>query len=127
MFKEGDPRASLVVARVDPRLHFALVCGAKSCPPIRIFVAENVDTALGIAARSFIGSEVKVDGATVTASKIFQWYGVDFGATPLEIVEWISHHCREEQAQPLHDALASPDFKLAFSDYDWQLNAAAKL
>eukprot|EP01129_Flabellula_baltica_P010052 TRINITY_DN4203_c0_g1_i1.p1 TRINITY_DN4203_c0_g1~~TRINITY_DN4203_c0_g1_i1.p1 ORF type:complete len:226 (-),score=31.06 TRINITY_DN4203_c0_g1_i1:233-862(-) len=35
-WEEGDPRLEYIV-ELDPRLHFALVCGAKSCPPIRIF------------------------------------------------------------------------------------------
>ena len=29
---EGDPRAALRVAKLDPRVHFVLNCGAKSCP-----------------------------------------------------------------------------------------------
>ena len=29
MFGENDPRLVVVVAQVDPRIHFALVCGAK--------------------------------------------------------------------------------------------------
>lgn len=35
-FDKGDPRLAFI-CELDPRIHFALVCGAKSCPPIRIF------------------------------------------------------------------------------------------
>lgn len=28
-FNEDDPRAALVLPKVDPRIHFALVCGAQ--------------------------------------------------------------------------------------------------
>lgn len=29
LFAEGDPRLQFTVSEVDPRIHFALVCGAK--------------------------------------------------------------------------------------------------
>ena len=35
-FDESDPRRRLAVVPMDPRIHFALVCGAKSCPPIKV-------------------------------------------------------------------------------------------
>ena len=33
----------------DPRIHFALVCGAKSCPPVRVYEPGIVDDALQMA------------------------------------------------------------------------------
>ena len=29
LFADGDPRLQFIVSEVDPRIHFALVCGAK--------------------------------------------------------------------------------------------------
>ena len=42
MFAAGDPRLALAVP-LDARVHFALVCGAKSCPPIRVFQTKNLE------------------------------------------------------------------------------------
>ena len=42
-----------VVSPLDPRIHFALVCGAKSCPPVRVFTPENLDAGLDAAAAAF--------------------------------------------------------------------------
>ena len=39
----ADPRIRLAVTNFDPRIHFALNCGALSCPPIRIYTAEKLD------------------------------------------------------------------------------------
>ena len=33
-------RLKVALDAVDPRIHFALVCGAKSCPPIRTYSAS---------------------------------------------------------------------------------------
>ena len=35
---------------MDPRLHFALVCGAKSCPPIKMYTPDNLEEGLNSAA-----------------------------------------------------------------------------
>ena len=40
-FDEGDPRIRAVCSPLDPRLHFALNCGARSCPPIRVYLEER--------------------------------------------------------------------------------------
>lgn len=66
VFGRGDPRIAFVVSRgpgavdgvaskrsgsvPDPRVHFALNCGAKSCPPIKTFTAEALDEELRLAA-----------------------------------------------------------------------------
>ena len=36
--------ALLKIYKVDPRIHFALNCGARSCPPIRIYNSKNLGT-----------------------------------------------------------------------------------
>ncbi len=46
---DKDPRLAKVVRPVDPRIHFALVCGAKSCPPISVYTADNLDEGLAAA------------------------------------------------------------------------------
>ena len=43
VFKESDDRKSLIMTTLDPRIHFALNCGAQSCPPIRIYQKEKLE------------------------------------------------------------------------------------
>ena len=42
---------------VDPRIHFALNCGAASCPPIRVYTPERLEFGLAAAASAFCASE----------------------------------------------------------------------
>lgn len=56
-----------VVSPMDPRIHFALVCGAKSCPPIKLYSSDTLQEALTGAAEAFCASEVIVD---VAAKKV---------------------------------------------------------
>lgn len=39
-FGNGDPRLKIMLEKCEPLIHFALVCGAKSCPPIKTYSAE---------------------------------------------------------------------------------------
>ena len=48
--------ARQVVEPLDPRIHFALVCGAKSCPPIRVYTPASLEVALEAAAQAFCSS-----------------------------------------------------------------------
>lgn len=40
-FDASDERKPLSLTRLDPRLHFALNCGARSCPPIKVWPLPN--------------------------------------------------------------------------------------
>lgn len=38
---------------MDPRIHFALVCGAKSCPPIKVYTPTTLQEGLDSATSAF--------------------------------------------------------------------------
>lgn len=132
-FRAGDARRNHVVIPMDPRVHFALVCGARSCPPIRVYTAANIESELEDAAFSFFESEVDVvrgdDGAAISAavSKIVgEWYKFDFGATDLERLRYVSAYMRRgEERDALVRALDGADassVRLTTRAYDWTLN-----
>jgi len=79
-----DARNACRVARMDARVHFALNCGARSCPPIRFYQLEVLDQQLDLATRNYIvqngGVEVDADRSTVRLSRIFAWYASDFAS-----------------------------------------------
>jgi hypothetical protein len=101
------------VGRLDPRIHFALNCGARSCPPLAGYDPEHLDAQLDAAARSYLSSETEIldDGATVRVPRLLLWYLGDFGGMAgilrlLTRFEVIEH-------------LAAP--RVAFGAYDWTL------
>lgn len=71
----------LSVSKIDYRIHFALNCGAKSCPPIAFYDYDSLEEQLETAARSFLSSETEIDEEKklVRASKIMEWFKADFG------------------------------------------------
>ncbi|KAG1666012.1 hypothetical protein FOA52_010922 [Chlamydomonas sp. UWO 241] len=128
--RANDPRARKVVPKVDARIHFALVCGAKSCPPIKMYTPDNLDEGLQAAGEAFCASEVVVSRAinTVTLSKIFKWYAPDFGRTDTERLTWLAQFLQGQQRQDLDAMLASSNssgsIKIKHKDYDWSLNGS---
>jgi len=85
----GDPRLGMALRadQVDPRVHFALNCGAKSCPPVNDYTEEALDEEMSLATRFFAndGDNLKIDisagSTTVMLSKIVSWYAEDFVAS----------------------------------------------
>lgn len=73
----------LQVKNLDYRIHFALNCGAISCPPILIYKYEKIENQLKLATDSFITSETSVDSERklIKISRLFLWYFRDFGTS----------------------------------------------
>ena len=109
----------------EPRVHFALVCGAISCPPLRgePYVAEQLDAQLTDQGRRFLKQTAKnrVDTATETLwlSPIFKWFAEDFTKEGKTIEEFVASFCIETDARRIRQG----GLKVKYTDYDWSLNA----
>jgi thiol-disulfide isomerase/thioredoxin len=104
----------LRVKDVDYRIHFALNCGAKSCPPIAFYNDENLDTQLDAATSSYLGSEVEYDSVSnvVKLPKLMSWFRRDFGGKKGMRQILMQAGMLPQQASP----------KIKFKDYDWTLS-----
>lgn len=97
----------------DPRIHFALNCAARSCPPLynKAFTAKNLERALEQRTRQFI-NDTKFNTLTAEkalASKIFEWYAADFG----DLKSFLNQYATVK----LNDKAT-----ITFREYDWDLN-----
>ena len=81
--REGDPRLALAPEAVDPRIHFALNCGARSCPPIRDYDGGRLGEQLELATRSYLEAETTFDrdACRVRLPGLMRLYAADFGTT----------------------------------------------
>jgi hypothetical protein len=106
----GDP---------DPRVHFALNCGAASCPAIAAYDPGSLDDGLDLATRAYLDGAVTYDprADAVTVPRLFRWYRGDFGGLA---GTWAFLDA--------HDALppgASAGSRLRYAPYDWSLDLGA--
>lgn len=118
-FARDDPRLMMSIEDPDPRVHFALVCGARSCPLISAYDGEQLDTQLDQAAAAFIngiGAQFDPGGPTLSLSRIFKWYAGDFGG-------------REGALRLVKEYLDIPEdiagARIRYLPYDWSVNAVA--
>ena len=112
-----------ILRRLDPRIHFAISCGSKSCPPLgqRIFLGSTLDVQLENSAKDFINDKNNVfidfDNKTLYLNKIFKWYKKDFNNVKKYIVKYLNDGTSFNQIK---------GFKIKYNDYDWSLNSQMK-
>lgn len=109
----------------DPRIHVALVCAARGCPPLRreAYRAADLEAQLDDQARVFLAqsqkNRVDVSRGTVHGSPIFTWYREDFGGSLAGVGAFWARYL---PPGPARDLVASGRFTWADTDYDWSLN-----
>jgi hypothetical protein len=101
---------------LDPRLHFALNCGARSCPLIEIYRSATLDRQLARATTDYLTAEVTYmeDIDTVVLPELFDWFVADFGGSS-GIVELLRTH-----------GIIPDDRTPAFEYQDWDWTAVPR-
>jgi hypothetical protein len=114
----------------EPRIHFAVVCAALSCPPLRseAYTGDRLEEQLEDQARRFLlhspeKNRVDVAERTVWVSRIMTWYKDDFGGTDASLGRFLARYWPEGEVR---DLLLSGRFRLRKTDYDWTLNSVEK-
>ncbi len=69
------------VKKLDYRIHFALNCGAKSCPPIAFYDPKQIDRQLAIAVKTYLKGECEFNQAknSISVPALMGWFRHDFG------------------------------------------------
>ncbi len=112
-------KEKLLSPTLDARLHFALVCAAKSCPQLMSssFKPNQLDAQLDERTRSTINDSkwlmVKSGQKQVDVSKIFEWYANDFTRNGKTITDWINQY---------RTSKIPASYKVTYYEYDWSLN-----
>lgn len=103
----------LRVNNIDWRIHFALNCGAKSCPPIAIYNPKELDQQLDFMTKAYLKEQTSYNPETKTAtsSVLMSWFRADFGG-------------KSGACKILYQYKITPEEpkKLNFKNYDWTLD-----
>lgn len=99
-----DARLAYQVNHVDYRIHFALNCGAQSCPALAFYSESQLEQELQEAERAFVTQEFIVDHMKkiINCSSLFEWYREDFGSSFLNDTQYAG-------------------FEVVLRDYDWSV------
>jgi hypothetical protein len=122
-FGPGDSRKAWILKPVDPRIHFALVCGSRSCAPIDYYDPVTIYEQLEAASRSFVNSSeviVLPEEGKILLSEVFRWYETDFGGKR-GVLDFLYDYLADEYArQSIREKADHLQFEYIY--YDWNLN-----
>jgi Protein of unknown function, DUF547 len=97
----------------DPRIHFACVCAAKSCPKLLnlAYTESNLNAKLDEQTKNFINNSARnqISDGKLVVSSLFDWYASDFGEVNTYIRKYYNGSFKDDK-------------KIEFMDYDWSLN-----
>jgi len=103
----------------DPRIHFALVCAARSCPPIipEAYHPQIINAQLEERTRTNLNDSnfirVNEKEKTVYLSEIFKWYREDFITPEHGVLAYVNQYRKEK---------IPPKYSIDYYTYNWQLN-----
>ncbi|MEH6535095.1 MAG: DUF547 domain-containing protein [Psychroserpens sp.] len=113
----NDVEHKIIRKMDEPRIHFALVCAAVSCPRLynKAFTAKTLEADLDLLTRGFLSDTSKNEFSenAIKLSKIFKWYGGDFKKGGKNLIDFLNQYS---------EVKISSKAKKSYKDYNWTLN-----
>ena len=107
----GDVEKQFRVDEVDPRIHFALNCGAASCPKVAIYCRDIMDAQLDEISKQFLARTTEKREGEYYVTRLISWFRGDFGGLD-GAVEMLKGYGVIPEGE---------DAELEFKPYDWTL------
>jgi len=105
----------------DPRVHFAVNCASKGCPPLRPepYRGDILDRQLDEMTRAFINDSRhnRLEGKTLYVSSIFKWFSEDFHD---DVIGFFLKYAQGDLKKQLEESKSN--IRAKYLDYDWSLN-----
>ena len=105
----------------DPRVHFAINCAAKSCPPLHSepYSGDMLDRQLNEATISFLNNprNYRLEGNRLNVSRIFKWFAEDFKEGVLSFYLQYATGDLKKELETKQDKIS-----VTYLKYDWSLN-----
>lgn len=117
LYSLNDIEHRIIRKMGEPRIHFALVCAAVSCPRLynKAFTEEELESDLELLTKGFLSdtSKNELSENHMKLSKIFKWYGSDFEDNDQTLIDFLNQYS---------DVKISAQAKKSYKDYNWSLN-----
>lgn len=106
----------------DARIHFAIVCAAKGCPPLlnRAFSTGSIEQTLDQLTDGFVNSgkktEFRLDTKQIKTSHIIEWFSGDFDQSYGSVKSFFAKYVTVVPADQVQG------MSISYFPYDWTLN-----
>lgn len=110
----------------DARVHYALVCAAKGCPPLRsdAYMPSTLSKQLDEQARQYVrrgpGHSYSVKTKTAKVSQLYKWYASDFGKGSVGLIKHLAQFSDLSIAKVMKQSPGA--WKVEYVKYDWTIN-----
>jgi len=104
----------LRVDKRDYRIHFALNCGAKDCPPVAVYDSDRLDEQFDKGTEMYLKKTSEYDKAKneVAVTSLFSWFRGDFGSK-----SGVKDILKEKSIIP-----TTKGIDITYKNYDWTLD-----
>jgi hypothetical protein len=115
-----DVRLSAAVSPVDPRIHFALNCGARSCPRLRVYRGEGLSEQLDAATREYFAAHAELDqhARHIRLPRLMKYFRGDFGGREAAL-RFAARYLQAEHGRWLLEN--AQQLAIGYTDYDWTI------
>jgi len=107
----------------DPRVHYALSCGAVGCANLQPepYRGDQLERQLSAAAMAYINDPrcIEIDQGQLFVSSLFRWFKDDFGGTDQGVINHLMAYAKPRLAMKLQHFE-----RIAGDGFDWRLNDA---
>lgn len=112
----------------EPRIHFVLVCAAKSCPWLRneVYVGARLPFQLADQTNRFYSrpdAGYRRNGNIVFLSSIMDWYRNDFVSNAGDLVTYLAR-THPDRGERDYLSAHKDDIRLKYMPYSWDLNGS---
>jgi Protein of unknown function, DUF547 len=109
----------------DPRVLYALSCGAVGCPNLQPepYQAEHLEHQLSKAAMAYVNDprSIRIEDDRLGVSSLYRWYAADFGGSDTAIINHLMAYAEPKLAMQLERFE-----KISDDGFDWRLNDATR-
>jgi hypothetical protein len=112
----------------DPRIHAAIVCASRGCPPLRreAYIEGRLEAQLDDSTRSWLANPKRnqffPDRRLAEVNPIFKWYRGDFEKSGGSVRSFLAKY-----APPQNAFLKQPQVTIRYKSYHWGLNDSSSL
>lgn len=119
-FKASDERRTYAIETPEPLVCFALCCGGRSDPAVRVYTSKNVHEELEAAKREFLQASIGFQSdKKVLLPKILEWYSREASISSNGLLDWVSQYVDEKEKETMLKCVRAKPHKNTSHCIEW--------
>eukprot|EP00250_Pteridium_aquilinum_P019636 c24505_g1_i1 orf=720-2648(+) len=119
-FKSGDGRRAFAIDKPEPLVCFALCCGGRSDPAVRVYTARHVHEELETSMREYLDASIGFqNGRKVLFPKLLEWYAREASLSSSNVLDWVAQYVNEQDKEKIRRCVHAKPHKSATHCIEW--------